>query len=109
MFQRRSIPATHRLAVAISLIAGAVALAGCGDKKDDKKAATQTAARVNKEELTIHQINNVLSQQRGLRPEQADAKQERLCDERISHATMDVELGEIEVLPEPHFKDQILH
>ena len=50
----------------------AVVLAGCGDKKKDK-AASQTAAKVNKEEITVHQINYVLQQQRGLKPEQADA------------------------------------
>ena len=44
-----------------------VLIAGCGDKKD--KPATQTAARVNKEEITVHQINAVLQQQRGLKPE----------------------------------------
>src|SRR5207245_5910481 len=54
------------VAVAVS----AVLLAGCG-KNDEKKAASQTAARVNKEEITVHQINHVLQAQRGLPPEQA--------------------------------------
>ncbi|MEP7058939.1 MAG: EpsD family peptidyl-prolyl cis-trans isomerase [Caldimonas sp.] len=45
-------------------------LVGCGDKKKDA-AASQTAAKVNKEEITVHQINYVLSQQRGLAPAQA--------------------------------------
>jgi EpsD family peptidyl-prolyl cis-trans isomerase len=64
-----------------------VLLAGCGDKKKDK-AATQTAARVNKEEITVHQINFVLSQQRGVAPEQAASagKQvlERLIDQELA-------------------------
>jgi EpsD family peptidyl-prolyl cis-trans isomerase len=59
-----------------------------GDKKDDKKAATQSAARVNKEEITVHQINFVLAQQRGLKPEQAEvaSKQvlERLIDQEVA-------------------------
>lgn len=71
------------LAVAL---AAALALAACGDKKD--KAASQTAAKVNKEEVTVHQINFVLQQQRGLKPEQADAasKQilERLIDQELA-------------------------
>jgi EpsD family peptidyl-prolyl cis-trans isomerase len=62
-------------------------LAGCGDKKD-KKPATQTAVKVNKEEITVHQINFVLQQQRGLKPEQAEAasKQilERLIDQELA-------------------------
>lgn len=64
----------------------AVVLSGCGEKKD--KAASQTAAKVNKQEITVHQINFVLQQQRGLRPEQADAasKQilERLIDQQLA-------------------------
>jgi EpsD family peptidyl-prolyl cis-trans isomerase len=72
--------------LALSLLAGAVLLAGCGEKKD--KAATQTAARVNKDEITVHQINQVLQQQRNLRPEQADAASrqilERLVDQQLA-------------------------
>ena len=72
--------------VALSLLACAALLAGCGEKKD--KAATQTAARVNKDEITVHQINLVLQQQRNLRPEQADAASrqilERLVDQQLA-------------------------
>lgn len=72
--------------LALSLVAGAVLLAGCGEKKD--KTATQTAAKVNKDEVTVHQINQVLQQQRNLRPEQADAASrqilERLIDQQLA-------------------------
>ena len=72
--------------LALSLLASAALLAGCGEKKD--KAATQTAARVNKDEITVHQINQVLQQQRNLRPEQADAASrqilERLIDQQLA-------------------------
>lgn len=65
-----------------------VALAGCGDKKDKDKPASQTAAKVNKEEITVHQINFVLQQQRGLAPDQAASasKQvlERLIDQELA-------------------------
>jgi EpsD family peptidyl-prolyl cis-trans isomerase len=51
-------------------------------------AARQTAAKVNKDEVTVHQINFVLQQQRNLRPEQAEAasKQvlERLIDQQLA-------------------------
>lgn len=73
-------------AVAVALAVGAMLLAGCGDKKE--KPATQTAAKVNKEEITVHQINFVLQQQRGLPPEQAASasKQvlERLIDQELA-------------------------
>ncbi len=61
------------VAIAVAVVM-AMLLAGCGDKK--KAAASQTAAKVNKDEITVHQINFVLQQQRGLRPEQADAAEQ---------------------------------
>ena len=73
-------------AAALTLLAAATLLAGCGDKKD--KAASQTAAKVNKDEITVLQINFVLQQQRNLKPEQAEAagKQilERLIDQQLA-------------------------
>lgn len=66
-------------------LATAALLAGCGDKKDK---ASQTAAKVNKDEITVHQINFVLQQQRNLRPDQADAAGkavlERLIDQQLA-------------------------
>jgi EpsD family peptidyl-prolyl cis-trans isomerase len=71
---------------ALALLATAALLTGCGDKKD--KGASQTAAKVNKDEITVHQINFVLQQQRNLKPEQAEAasKQilERLIDQQLA-------------------------
>jgi EpsD family peptidyl-prolyl cis-trans isomerase len=70
----------------IALAASLVLLAACGEKSKDK--ASQTAAKVNKEEITVHQINFVLQQQRGLQPDQAEAvsKQilERLIDQELA-------------------------
>ena len=57
-------------AALLAATAVVLTLAGCGDKKADKPAS-QTAAKVNKEEITVHQINFVLGQQRALAPEQA--------------------------------------
>jgi len=69
-----------------TLVAATVLLAACGGSKD--KAASQTAARVNKDEVTVHQINFVLQQQRGLKPEQAEAASrqilERLIDQQLA-------------------------
>lgn len=71
----------------IALAATLVLLAGCGDKKKEA-SASQTAAKVNKEEITVHQINFVLQQQRGLQPEQTEVagKQilERLIDQELA-------------------------
>jgi EpsD family peptidyl-prolyl cis-trans isomerase len=79
---RRSRILAASVAVAMSLL-----IAGCGAKKGEK-VATQTAARVNKEEITVHQINFVLQQQRALAPEQAASASkvvlERLVDQELA-------------------------
>jgi EpsD family peptidyl-prolyl cis-trans isomerase len=73
--------------LAMALAVAATLLVGCGDKQKEK-AATQTAAKVNKEEITVHQINFVLAQQRGLAPAQAAsagrAVLERLIDQELA-------------------------
>lgn len=74
--------------VGLVVVALLAVLAGCSDKKDKDKGASQTAARVNKEDITVHQINYVLQQQRGLAPAQAASasKQvlERLVDQELA-------------------------
>jgi EpsD family peptidyl-prolyl cis-trans isomerase len=74
------------LAATAAVMAAVLLLAGCGDKKE--KGASQTAVKVNKDEITVHQINFVLQQQRGLKPEQADAASrqilERLIDQQLA-------------------------
>jgi EpsD family peptidyl-prolyl cis-trans isomerase len=80
-----ALPRRWQAMIAVSGLAVAALLSGCGDQKD--KGPSQTAAKVNKDEVTINQINFVLQQQRGLRPEQADvvSKQilERLIDQQL--------------------------
>ena len=84
MSARRFMPGR---AAVLTLVAATFLVAGCGDKKTDKPAS-QTAAKVNKEEITVHQINFVLSQQRGIAPERAASasKQvlERLIDQELA-------------------------
>ncbi len=80
------IRASSRPLLVGAVVASAVLLAACGGSKD--KAASQTAARINKDEVTVHQINFVLQQQRGLRPEQTEAASrqilERLIDQQLA-------------------------
>lgn len=76
-----------RLAAVLATVGVVFAMTGCGDKKQDG-AATQVAARVNKEEITDQQIGQVLQQQRGLTPPQAEAASrqalERLIDQELA-------------------------
>lgn len=79
------LPAACRRWLLPFALAGSVALlAGCGDRSD--KAST--AAQVNKDAITVQQIELLLQQQRGLRPEQAEAAGrqvlERLIDQQLA-------------------------
>jgi EpsD family peptidyl-prolyl cis-trans isomerase len=75
-----------RTPLLVAVIAAAAMLAACGGDKAEK--ASQTAAKVNKEEITVHQINFVLQRQPGLKPEQAEAAGrqvlERLIDQELA-------------------------
>jgi len=80
-------PIHHRASPLLVAVAAAALLAACGGgDKGDK--ASQTAAKVNKEEITVHQINFVLQRQPGLKPEQSEAASrqvlERLIDQELA-------------------------
>jgi EpsD family peptidyl-prolyl cis-trans isomerase len=74
------------LALALSAALSVALLAGCGSKRE--ATASQTAAKVNKDEVTVHQINHVLQQQRNLKAEQAEVAGrrvlERLIDQQLA-------------------------
>lgn len=79
-------------AAALGLLACALTLAACGEKKADRAAAT-LAARVNGGEVSLSQINLVLQQQRNLRPDQADAASRQIL-ERLIDQTLAVQKAE---------------
>ncbi len=56
-------------------------LSGCGNS--EQKSASQVAARVNKEEVTIHQVNQALQAQRGVRSDQAESASSRILERLI--------------------------
>ena len=66
-------PRALRLLALLPVVVAATLAAGCGDKSQPEGKASQAAARVDGSEITVHQINQVLERQQGLRPEQADA------------------------------------
>jgi EpsD family peptidyl-prolyl cis-trans isomerase len=68
-------------------VAAAAWLAGCGVKDP---ASTQAAARVNKEEITVHQIGAQLAQQQTVKPEQAP-QAERVILERLINRQLAVQ------------------
>lgn len=72
-------PARLRGALVLGLVASAALLTACGGG-DEKKGATQVAAKVNSGEISVHQVNYVLQRQPGLKPEQAQAVSKRVLD-----------------------------
>src|SRR5450755_2738320 len=92
--------------LAVALAVSATLLAGCGDKKKDK-AATQTAAKVNKEEITVHQINFLLAQQRALPPEQAASASRQVLEKLIDQELTLQKAGEQKLDRDPRVVQQI--
>ncbi len=57
--------------------------AGCNNKTPSASAPTQVAARVNKQEISVHQINFLLQRQAGLKPEQAEPAGRQILERLI--------------------------
>ena len=91
---------------AVALASSVFLLAGCGDKKKDK-LASQTAVKVNKEEITVHQINFVLQQQRGLKPEQADAASKQILERLIDQELAIQKAEELKLDRDPRVMQQL--
>jgi len=83
-------PRAIRMMALLPVVLAAALAAGCGDKSSSEGKATQSAARVNGSEITVHQINQLLERQPGLRPEQTDAASrnilEGLIDQQLAVA-----------------------
>ncbi|MCV2357152.1 EpsD family peptidyl-prolyl cis-trans isomerase [Paucibacter sp. B2R-40] len=98
-------PTSTRLSALVAAVAVTVLLAACGGGKSDK--ASQTAAKVNKEEITVHQINFVLQRQQGLKPEQAEAASKQVL-ERLIEQELAVQKGqELKIDRDPKVVQQI--
>jgi EpsD family peptidyl-prolyl cis-trans isomerase len=71
-----------RLLTILPIVIAASLAAGCSKSKPEGKAS-QAAVRVNGDEITVHQINQVLEQQQGLKPEQTDAASRQILENLI--------------------------
>ena len=85
-----------RLAAAATALVSLV-LVGC----EKKAGASPTAVMVNKEEITVQQINHVLQQQRGLKPEQVDAASKQILERLIDQELAVQKAGELKLDRDP--------
>jgi EpsD family peptidyl-prolyl cis-trans isomerase len=77
-----------RVARAAAVLATALAVVACGGGDTGAKKATQVVAKVNDDELSVHQINFVLQRTPGIPPERAAEVRkevlERLIDQELA-------------------------
>jgi EpsD family peptidyl-prolyl cis-trans isomerase len=79
----------NRFALTLLSVVLALSLTACGDKSD-KKVATQVAAKVGSEEISVHQINQIVSRSNtaGVSPAAAKAMSrevlEKLIDQQLA-------------------------
>ena len=66
----------------LALLTALIALQGCG-KEDRKKAASQVVAKVNDDEISVHQVNFVLSKAQGVTAENAAQAKREILDKLI--------------------------
>lgn len=76
-----NIAALYRHVCGVAVLLALALAAGCG--KGEKPAATQVAAKVNTDEITVHQVNNILAKTPNVTPESADKAKRDILDRLI--------------------------
>ncbi|HYN58900.1 MAG TPA: EpsD family peptidyl-prolyl cis-trans isomerase [Rubrivivax sp.] len=95
-----------RAACVAAILTAALLGLGCDEKKKGGDAS-QAAAKVNSEDITVQQINQVLQQQRGLRPEQAEAASKQILERLIDQELAAQKAIELKLDREPRVLQQI--
>jgi EpsD family peptidyl-prolyl cis-trans isomerase len=83
-----------------------IALAACGEKTGES-SALQVAAKVNKEEISVHQINFLLQQQRGLKPEQIEVTSRQILERLVDQELALQKAQELKIDREPRVMQQL--
>lgn len=88
------------------MVASAFALLGCSERKPEK-VGSQTAAKVNREEITVHQLNFLLQRQRGLKPEQVDTASKQALEFLIDQELAVQKTRELKIDQDPRVMLQL--
>ena len=104
-FGKRDHPMENTMRGLWPLLAAGLLLVACGDKKDS--AASQAAATVNKQEISVHQIGLLLQQQRGLKPEQTEPASRQILERLIDQELAVQKAEELKLDREPRVLQQI--
>lgn len=72
----------HPFLVATAVVVALVLSTGC-EKKEAPKVATQVAARVNGDEITVHQLNYFLGRVRSVAPQGSEQARRKILDRLI--------------------------
>jgi EpsD family peptidyl-prolyl cis-trans isomerase len=90
----------------LGLLSMALVLAGCGGGKGGVEAG-DIAAKVNKAAIPVAQVTHVVQQQRGVRPEQADAAGKMALERLIDQELAVQKAEELKLEREPKVQQQI--
>jgi EpsD family peptidyl-prolyl cis-trans isomerase len=99
-------PGTRGRLIALASAVLALALVGCGERKPEK-TGSQTAAKVNREEVTVHQINLLLQRQRALKPEQMEAVSKQALEALIDQELVVQKTRELKIDQDPRVMLQL--
>jgi len=80
-------------------------LSACGGDKGEQ--ASQTAAKVNREEVTVHQINYLLQRQPGLKPENSEAAARQVLERLIEQELAVQKAEDMKIDRDPRVLQQI--
>src|ERR1041384_5458963 len=92
------------LAVWAMAVSGTL-LVACHRQSD--KPASQVVAKVNETELTVHQVNFLLEQQRGLTPERFDLARKQTLERLIDQEVAIQKADELKITRDPRVMQQI--
>ena len=105
LFCKREQPMKNKTLGLWPLLLVSLLMAACGEKKD--AAASQAAAKVNKQEISVHQIGYLLQQQRGLKPEQTEPASRQILERLIDQELAVQKAEELKLDREPRVLQQI--